>query len=333
MKDKRKLWIVLSSLTVVSILFYLLFWMLTSSYDLFPEDPLKAQLMKEAVTRILSRKTLQVLAMITSAILISSTTLIFQTMTHNRILTPSLIGFDAIFITVQTSIVYFFTSSSIIYLNPYINFLVSSGLMIIISLMMYKFILKRNRNHIIFLLLVGMILSTLSRSLASFLQTMMDPEEFQSLAIRTEVSIANMNVSIIGLTIPLMFILIYLIVREFKNYDVMTLGESQAIGLGVSYSKKMNWGLIYIALAMSISTALIGPISFLGLIAVNAAREVLKDYKHISLFLASSMISIILLVFGQGLVVETGYVTTVTVLISMLGGVYMIYLVLKENKA
>lgn len=333
MKRNYKLLIILGSLVLLSIVFYIFFWMLTTPYDLFPSDPERATRMRQAIFNILSRKTLQVLAMVVSAILISSTTLVFQTLTNNRILTPSLIGFDAIFVSVQTSIVFFFTSSSIVYINPYLNFAVSSVLMILISLLMYKMILKNNRNNIIFLLLVGMILSTLSRSLSSFLQTVMDPEEFQSLNIKTEVSIANMNTSIIFLAIPLLFILIFLMVKEFKSYDVMTLGESQAVGLGVNYTKKMNWGLIYIALAMSISTAMIGPISFLGLISVNAAREMLKDYKHFPLFIASSFIGIIFLVFGQGLIVETGYLTTVTVLISMIGGAYMIYLVLKENKA
>ena len=333
MNRNRKLLIILGSLVIQSVIFYIFFWMLTTPYDLFPSDAERAERMRTAIFNILSRKTMQVLAMVVSAILISSTTLVFQTLTNNRILTPSLIGFDAIFISVQTAIVFFFTSSSIVYINPYLNFAVSSILMIGISLLMYKMILKNNRNNIIFLLLVGMILSTLSRSLSSFLQTVMDPEEFQSLTIRTEVSISNMNTSIIWLALPLLIVLIYLMAREFKSYDVMTLGESQAVGLGVSYTKKMNWGLVYIALAMSISTAMIGPISFLGLISVNAAREMLKDYKHFPLFIASSFIGIIFLVFGQGLIVETGYLTTVTVLISMIGGAYMIYLVLKENKA
>jgi iron complex transport system permease protein len=306
--------------------------MLTTPYDLFPSDPERADRMLSAIKSILSRKSSQVMAMIISAILISSTSLIFQTLTNNRILTPSLIGFDAIFVLVQTVIVFFFTSSSIVYVNPYINFLVAATLMIVLSLLMYRLILRKNRNHIIFLLLVGMVLSTLSRSLATFLQTVMDPEEFQSLLIRTEVSIANMNTTIIWLSLPLMVLIVILIVKNFRSYDVMSLGESQAIGLGVDYAKKLNWGLIYIALAMSISTAMIGPISFLGLIAVNAAREILKTYKHFPLFIASSLIAIIFIVLGQGIIVETGYLTTVTVLISMIGGAYMIYLVLKENK-
>jgi iron complex transport system permease protein len=333
MKRRNRILITLGVIALLSVLFYLFFWMITTPFDLFPADPEKAARMRQAIFNIIQRKGIQVLAMVVSAILISSTSLVFQTLTQNRILTPSLIGFDAIFVTVQTAIVFFFTASSIVYLNAYVNFAVASTLMVLISILMYTLILKKNKNNIIFLLLVGMVLSTLSRSLASFLQTVMDPEEFQSLTIRTEVSIANMNTSIIMIAVPLMLFIVYMLIREFRSYDVMTLGESQATGLGVSYAKKMHGALIYIALAMSISTAMIGPISFLGLIAVNAAREMLKDYKHFPLFIASSLISIIFIVFGQGLIAETGYLTTVTVLINMVGGAYMIYLVLKENKA
>lgn len=333
MKNKRILWISLSILTVLSIIAYIFFWMLTTPYELFSKDPIRHQLIMDAITKIISRKSIQVLAMVISAILISSTTLVFQTMTHNRILTPSLIGFDAIFVTIQTAIIFFFTSTSWLNLNPYVNFIVSSCMMILISLTMFKVILNKNKNNIIFLLLVGMVLSTLSRSLASFLQTIMDPIEFQSLVIRTEVSVSNMNTSVILLAIPLMIFIVILMLKEFRSYDVMILGETQAIGLGVEYTKKMNLSLIYIAIAMSITTAMIGPLSFLGLIAVNAAREMLKNYKHLPLFIASSLLAIIFLVLGQTIVVETGYLTTVTVLMSMIGGAYMIYLVLKENKA
>ena len=332
MKTRRR-WIILMSLVLFSMMFYLFFWMLTTPYDLFPSDPVRAEKMREAIFNIISRRSIQMLAMIISAILISSTSLVFQTMTQNRILTPSLIGFDAIFISVQTTIVFFLSSSSVFFVNPYLNFIVSAGLMMVVSLVLYRLILKKNKNNIIFLLLVGMVLSTLSRSFASFLQTVMDPDEFQSLTIRTEVSITNMNLSIIWLALPLMIIMIYLLMKDYREYDVMTLGEHNAIGLGVRYAKKMNTSLIYMALAMSISTALIGPISFLGLISVNAAREMLKDYKHLPLFLASSMIAVIFLVLGQGIIAETGFLTTVTVLISMVGGMYMIYLILKENKA
>ena len=319
--------------SIFSSLLYVFLWMFTTTYDLFPSDPIRRAQMAQAISNIVERKSYQLAAMVVSAVLIASTSLVFQTLTHNRILTPSLIGFDAIFVTVQTLIIFLFTSSSLLYTHVYINFFVSSGLMIIISLLMYAFILRKNRNHIIFLLLVGMILATFSRSLSTFLQTVMNPDEFQSLVIRTEVSVSNMNVSVIYIALPLMLFILGFIFKDIKHLDVMTLGDSQAIGLGIDYNKKMYLHLVYIAVAMSISTAMIGPISFLGLIAVNAAREMLKTYKHLPLLMLSSLIAITFLVLGQTIIVETGYLTTVTVLISLVGGIYMIYLVLKENKA
>jgi len=320
-------------ISIISALLYVFLWMLTTRYDLFPSDPERRAQMARAIRNITQRKTIQLIAMVVAAVLIASTSLVFQTLTHNRILTPSLIGFDSIFITVQTLIIFLFTSKSLFYTNIYINFFISAGLMIFISMLMYALILRKNRNNLIFLLLVGMILSTLSRSLANFLQTIMNPDEFQSIVIRTEVSVSNMNTGIIIIAIPILIIILGLIVKEIKALDVMTLGESQATGLGVSYQQKMNLHLIYIAVAMSVATAMIGPISFLGLIAVNASRELLKTYRHRELLILSSLIAITFLVLGQTIIVETGYLTTVTVWMSLVGGLYMIYLILKENKA
>lgn len=332
MAKPRKLFIKMGFLVLLSILAYLLFWMVTTDYVLFPKDPEKAKLMKIAIFKIITRRSYQVTAMIASAVLIATTTLVFQTITHNRILTPSLIGFDSIFIISQTAIVFFLTENSLFYQNPYLNFFTTTLLMLLISLTTYKIILRSHKNNIIFLLLFGLILSTLSRSIANFLQTIMDPNQFQSVVIQTEVTLANMNTSIIFIAIPLMVLTTTLIVKDFKYYDIMSLGETHAINLGVDYNKKLNMSLVYIAIAMSVSTALIGPISFLGLIAVNASRELLKTYKHAPLMVMSSFIAIISIVLGQTLVIEMGHITTVSVLISLVGGSYMIHLILKENK-
>ncbi len=331
MRHRKYIWITLV-IAILSVLSYVFLWMLTTRYQLFPDDPGQRLIMQQAILNIVSRRGYQVLAMIVSSVLIATTSLVFQTMTQNRILTPSLLGFDAIFVLSQTAIVFFLSSTSPLIQNPFLNFLTATMIMVFISLVVYRFILRKNKNHIIFLLLVGLILSTLARTFANFLQSIMDPDEFQSVVINTEVTISNMNVSIILLAVPLMLCVIGLLMREFKYYDVMSLGESHAIGLGVPYHKKMNVSLVYIAIAISVSTALIGPISFLGLIVVNAAREMIKTYKHMPLMIVSSLLAISFMVFGQTIISLTGYQMTVTVLISLVGGVYMIYLILKENK-
>jgi len=329
-KHRRTLWI-LSVIAILSIVSYLSFWMLTTTYELFPQDPAIRDPMRQAIMNILQRRGYQVAAMMIAAVLIATTTLAFQTLTNNRILTPGLMGFDAIFVLSQTFIVFALHEQSALYQNPYLNFLFAASLMILITLIVYRLVLRKNKNHIVFLLLFGIIISTLSRNLASFLQTVMDPNQFYSVIIRTEVTITNMNTNIILLALPTLIVIIGLFVREFKYLDVMALGETHAVGLGINYQKKMNTYLIYIAIAMSIATALIGPITFLGLLAVNAAREMLKTFKHLPLMIASSLIAIVAIVLGQTIIIELGYQTTVTVLISFVGGLYMIYLIIREN--
>ena len=107
-----------------------------------------------------------------------------------------------------------------------------------------------------------------------------------------------------------------------------------AINLGVDYDRVLERMFIMIALLVSISTALIGPITFLGLLVVNIAREFIRSYEHRYLLISSTLISVIALIGGQLLVERViNFNTTLTVIINFIGGLYFIYLLLKENKA
>lgn len=53
--------------------------------------------------------------------------------------------------------------------------------------------------------------------------------------------------------------------------------------------------MIIIAILTSISTALVGPITFLGLLVVNITYELFKTAKHSILLLACILISILAL--------------------------------------
>jgi iron complex transport system permease protein len=117
-----------------------------------------------------------------------------------------------------------------------------------------------------------------------------------------------------------------------RKFNVMSLGPQQAKGLGVAYERELNINLILIAVGMSVATALIGPLTFLGLLAVNAARELLKTYKHMPLFIASSMIATFALVAGQGVMELLRGAVPVTVIINLVGCTYIFYLILKENR-
>lgn len=310
-------------LSLISIVAYLFFWLFTQSYG---------NISINAILKIAQRRSYYLIAMIVSSSLIAFASLSFQTLTQNRILTPSVLGFDSIFNATQTIILFIFGSKSILLSNSYINFSITSFVMIIISFVVYAYLLKKYSKHIAFLLLFGLVISTLLRSSSSFLQILMNPDEFQSLVSLTTVSITNIDTKLILWTLPFMIIIIFLFYRKSSQYDVMALGRDSALSLGLDYDKTQRSTLIYLSSAIAISTALIGPMTFLGLIAVNSARELLKTYKHTQLFITSSLISIVLLVFGQLIIEQIGFITSVTVLLNLVGGVYLITLILKEGQ-
>lgn len=286
---------------------------------------------QKAISNIFRERSAQLIAMLMSATLIAFSALAFQTTTNNRILTPSSLGFDSIYAVTQTLLVVSLGFIHPFLTNAYLNFILTTVIMIVIVLLMYALVLRKNKNNIVLLLLIGIIIASLASSVSNVIQAMMSDDEFYSVQAITSVSITNINGALVYGLIPVMLIVMYLLFKPHKSYDIMALGEAHATNLGVNYPSKSKYILTLVAIAVAISTALVGPLSFLGLLAVNLARELAKRYEHKHLFIFSALLAVIFLFFGQALVEVTGYRTTVTTLISLIGGGYMIYLLLRRK--
>ncbi|MFB1051214.1 iron chelate uptake ABC transporter family permease subunit [Paraliobacillus sp. JSM ZJ581] len=282
---------------------------------------------------ILPRRISKVIAMIITGVVIAIATVVFQTITNNRILTPSVIGLDSLYVLLQTFLIFIFGSTSIVSVNPTINFLVSIAIMIVFAFFLYHLLFKKHQN-VYFLLLVGLVFGTFFSSLSSFMQVLIDPNEFLIVQNKMFASFNNMNTDIIPFAIVIIALTFIYFMRFLPYLDVMSLGKSHAINLGVSYEYMVKRLLIVIAIWISVATALVGPILFLGLLVANVTYEFLKTYRHTYLLIGSALVSIIALVGGQ-LILERLFTfdTTISVIINFIGGVYFLYLILKENKA
>ena len=86
--------------------------------------------------------------------------------------------------------------------------------------------------------------------------------------------------------------------------------------------------------ALPISTALVGPLTFLGLIVANLSRQLLKTYRHTHLILGAVLFGMLVLIAGQ-LVTEHvfSYAVPVSVFITIGGGIYFLYLLLTNRRA
>lgn len=281
----------------------------------------------------ISKRIPRVMAIIVGGGCVAFTTIVFQTITNNQILTPSVLGLDSLYVLVQTIIAFLFGSSSVFIVNKSYNFIINVVIMIGASILLYKVLFEKGKNDIFFLLLVGMIFGTLFKSGSSFMQMVMDPNEFLALQSSMIASLNNINIDILVISMIMIIAIAPFIYDDIKYLDVLSLGREQAINLGVDYDKLVKKMIVIICILVSISTALIGPMAFLGLIVANVAREGLKTYKHKYLILGATLISMITLVGGQFFVQHIfKFNTTLSVIINFIGGIYFIQLLLKESK-
>ena len=184
-----------------------------------------------------------------------------------------------------------------------------------------------------YVLLIGTILSSFFSSIQSTLTRIMDPNEYENLLASLVASFSNINSEIIILSLIVLAAVIFFLRKELALLDVITLGKDQAINLGVDYDRCIRRLLLGVTLCIAVATAMVGPISFLGLIIANLSRQLLKTYRHSQLILGSALFGMIVLIGGQ-LIVERVYVYSVpvSVFISVGGGIYFLYLLLANRR-
>ena len=279
------------------------------------------------------KRVIRAAAMVITGIAIAYASVTFQTVTHNRLLTPSVMGVDSMYEVVQTLIFFSLGTASIFVVNRYLNFGVAIIAMILFALILYRFLFRADKHPIFLLLLAGMIIGTLLGSLVTFLQVIIDPVEYDSLQTRLFASFNNVKSELVLLAAIILIIAFIYGYRLLRDLDVMSLGRETAMNLGVNYDRMILKVLILSSVLIATSTALVGPITFLGLIVSNLAYQYLSTYKHSVLIAGASLISIIALVGGQFLVQHIFHLsTTISVIINFVGGIYFIYLLLRESR-
>ncbi|WP_203340477.1 iron chelate uptake ABC transporter family permease subunit [Planococcus beijingensis] len=282
----------------------------------------------------LPRRGVKVFAMVLTGVAIAYATVVFQTITHNRILTPSIMGLDSLYMLLQTVLIFFLGSDHITIVNKQVNFLLSIAVMVIFALLFYRLLFKKNDRPVYFLLLVGIICGTFFGSITTFLQVLIDPNEFSIIQDRMFASFNNVNSDLVWTSLVIITLLVAFAWKQNSSLDVLTLGRDTAINLGVNYDALVKQMLVLSAVLIAIATALVGPITFFGLIVANLSYQFFTSYKHSVLLTGSIVISVVALVGGQWVVERIfTFNTTLSVIINFIGGIYFIYLLLKESRS
>ncbi len=257
----------------------------------------------------------------------------FQTLTNNRILTPSIMGFESVYLLIQTIIVFVYSDNTFKVLSGLGNFALSVAGMIGFAMLLYLLIYKRGKDNLYLLLLVGIILGTLFNSLSSFMQLLIDPNDYFIVQGKMFATFNKVNRDLLWPSAIVLVVVLFFGFRSARYLDVLALGREHAINLGIDYNRKVQFFLILIAILASVSTALVGPVTFLGLLVANLTYEMFKTYKHSITLSAACIVAAITLVGGQFVMERMlGLSIPVSAIINLAGGIYFMYLLLRVRK-
>ena len=273
-------------------------------------------------------------ALLLVAYAVGVSTLLFQTITHNPILTPSILGFDALYVFLQTALVAALGGLGYTQLAPLGKFSLELAAMLGGSLLLFSLLLKQGGRDLARMILIGVVFGVLFRSLSSLLQRMIDPEEFTAAQAATFASFNSVNTQMLAYSGVLMLISVPFLWRERHRLDVHLLGRAQVINLGIHYQRHTLWILFWIALLVASATATVGVVSFFGLLVCALVNAFSGSLKHSVRLPMAFLIAAVMLVLGQTVFEHLlGMKAVLSVVIEFVGGLVFLWLVLKKKQA
>ena len=272
-------------------------------------------------------RTPKLIAMLITAFAIGSASIVFQSIINNTIVTPCLLGMDQLYSLIHTAVFFVAGSGSFLAVNANAAFAVDLAIMGAVATVIYSYLFQKTNHNVLYVLLIGTVLTSFFSSIQTTLTRVMDPNEYDTLLTDLVASFSNVNSAILVLVA-------FAFRKELVLLDVLTLGKDQAINLGVDYDRCIRRLLLGVTLYIATATAMVGPLAFLGLIIANLSRQFLRTYRHSQLITGSVLFGMAVLIGGQ-LLVERVFVYSVpvSVFITVGGGVYFLYLLLTQRKA
>lgn len=276
-------------------------------------------------------------ALLLVAYAVGVSTLLFQTLTNNPVLTPSLLGFDSLYIFLQTLLVAVLGGAGHTHLPPLGKFGFETAAMIGGSLLLFGVLVKQGGRDLARMILIGVIFGILFRSLSSLLQRLIDPEEFAVAQAYTFALFNTVNQDILMIGATVVLAASFFIWRERHCLDVHLLGRDQAVNLGIDYTRHTLWILVWVAVLTSVSVAAVGPfrgpVSFFGLLAVALSNHFSHSIRHSLRLPMAFLTAAVMLVAGQTVFEHVlGMKAVLSVVVEFAGGLVFLWLVLRHKK-
>lgn len=282
---------------------------------------------------VLSFRLKKLVALLIVGYAIGVSTLLFQSLTHNPILTPALLGFDSLYVLIQSLLVFFLGAVNVLSAQPLLKFGLEVALMVGASLVLFRLLFTRTNHDLSRLILVGIIFGVLFRSLSTLVARLISPEDFVTIQSASFAQFNTVNSAMMGMSLVVCVITALFIWRWRHQADVLMLGRASAINLGVDYQALTQKLLIVIAVLVATATAFVGPVIFLGLLVCALTNRVCHSMYHSERLVLVSLISMLCLVMGQTFFEQVlGMAGVLSVVVELLGGLVFIALIFNQYR-
>ena len=257
-------------------------------------------------------------------------TILFQTVAANRVLTPQIMGFDALYMLLQTLLVASLGIAGFAALPLWSKFLGEVGVMAALSCLLFGTLLGQGVRDIPRTILTGVILGVMFRALNTFIGRVLDPNEYAVVQQSSFASFSRFDASLLPMALAMTAGAAVLAMRMANRLDVLALGRDSAVGLGLRHGRLVMALLALVAVLVSVSTVLVGPITFFGLIVAGLTHGLVRSPRHAALIPAAALIAALVLILGQ-LVFERvlGQAAFLSVVIECAGGLLFLVLLVK----
>lgn len=282
---------------------------------------------------VLQHRGTKVVTMVIVACALGMSTVVFQTVTHNTILTPAVMGLDALYQFLQAVLVLVLGSVGVVGMGVLPKFAMEIALMVTLSVALMRWLFTGHASSLHLMLLVGMVVGILFRSMTSFAMRMIDPNEFATLQDRMFANFNTIHTQLLWPSLALLVLGALYFWRQRHVLDVLALGRDAAVNLGINYQPQVLRLLVVMCTMVAISTALVGPVTFFGLLVANMAYQWMGTRRHQWVLPAVVLWGCVLLLAGQVVLERVlGFNSALSVVVEFVGGLVFIYLLMRKGK-
>ncbi|GAA2028592.1 iron chelate uptake ABC transporter family permease subunit [Yaniella flava] len=260
-------------------------------------------------------------------------TVAFHTVTSNRIVTPSILGFEALYGLINTAAVFIFGIAGAAMTRGIVSYFFQVVVMVVFATLLYSWLLGSKFTNIHTMLLVGVVMGAGLASLTTFMQRMLDPNEFDVLTARLMGNISNASTEYLPYAIPIVAVVAFWIWHHARRLDTLSLGSAVSTSLGLNHRRETIKVLIAVSILMAMTTSLVGPMTFLGFLVATMAYSIADTYSHRAILPIAFLLGFVLLTGAYFVLRHIFYAQgAVTIIVELIGGLVFLIVIMRKGR-